>query len=239
MEISILARNDSWKRRKTKITLNFFMNIDLIYIWSCQDWWDVSKLAKAGVTGLSPKLITSFLKEFECLFAFNYLGSQVFPMIIEFLQWIVVFTSFFLNISDFFIQQSVFKIFDDTLVLDAAENVCKLQNSIEESRTTNGKKWDFLTMEQTKCKNLSEDQLKKPMANGVKNSQFQLWTTLEKLSRHNKVVYDNLMRKSRSLLGKMSALTGRKTWRPLYWHEMTAGKGEKQKSRWIFSWTLT
>ena len=143
METSILARNDSWKRRKTKITLNFFMNIDLIYIWSCQNWWDVYKLANAGVTGLTPKLITSFLKGFECFIAFTYLGSQVFPMIIEFLQWIVVFTYFFLNISDFFIQQSVFKIFDDTLVLDAAENVCKLQNSIEESRTTNGKSGIF------------------------------------------------------------------------------------------------
>ena len=39
------------------------------------------------------------------------------------------------------------------------------------------------------------------------------------------------MRKSKSLLGIMKVLTGRKTWRPLYWHEMTAGKEEKQKSR--------
>ena len=60
-------------------------------------------------------------------------------MIIKFLQWNVVFASFFLYISDFFIQQSVFKIFDDTLVLDAAENVCNIQNSIEQIRTTNGK----------------------------------------------------------------------------------------------------
>ena len=163
METSILARNDSWKRRKTKIAQNFSMNIDLCSIWSCQDWWDVYKLANAGVTGLTPKLISSFLKGFECFIAFNYLGSQVFPMIIEFLQWNVVFTSSFLNISDFFKQQSVFKISDDTLMLDAAEKDCKFQKSIEESRTTVGRKGDFLTMEPTKCKNLFKDQLKKTL----------------------------------------------------------------------------
>ena len=42
-------------------------------------------------------------------------------MIIEFLQWNVVFASFFLYISDFFIQQSVFKTFADILVLDASQ----------------------------------------------------------------------------------------------------------------------
>ena len=170
------------------------------------------KLVQVGVTGLTPKLIKLFLKGIECFLAFTYHRSQAFPVIFEILQWNVVFTSFFLNISDFFIQQSVFKIFDDTLVLDAAENVCKLQNSIEESRTTNGKKWDFLTMEQTKCKNLSKDQLKKPMANGVKNSQFQLWVTLEKLSRDNSVYdYDNLMRQPESLLGKQQYKWSKKT----------------------------
>ena len=46
-------------------------------------------------------------------------------------------------------------------MLDAAENVCKIQKSIEQSRTTVGKKGDFLTIEQTICKKLSKDQLKK------------------------------------------------------------------------------
>ena len=38
METSILAPNDSWKRRETKITQNFSMNTDLNYNWSSQDW---------------------------------------------------------------------------------------------------------------------------------------------------------------------------------------------------------
>ena len=82
-------------------------------------------------------------------------------MIFEILQWNVVFTSFFLNISDFRIQQSFFKIFGKTLLLDAAENASKLQNSIEESRRTVGKKGDFVTIQQTKSKKLSKDQVKK------------------------------------------------------------------------------
>ena len=170
------------------------------------------KLVQVGVTGLTPKLIKFFLKGIECFIAFTYHRSQAFPVIFEILQWNVVSNSLFLLFSDFRIQQSIFKIFDITLALDAAEKVCILQNSIEGSRTTVGKEGDFLTMEQTKCKNLSKDQLKKTSGKWSKNSHFQLWVTLEKLSRDNSVYdYDNLMRQPESLLGKQQYKWSKKT----------------------------
>ena len=69
-------------------------------------------------------------------------------------------------------QKSVLKIFDDTLVLDATENVCKFQNSKDESRTKVGKKGDFLTTEQIKCKILSKDELKKHCGKRSKKQPF-------------------------------------------------------------------
>ena len=80
-----------------------------------------------------------------------------------------MFPSFFLFIFDFRIQQIIFKIFEDTLVLDAAEKSFILQNSIGENQTTAGKKGDSLTMKQTTCKIVSEDQLKKQYGKLSKN----------------------------------------------------------------------
>ena len=75
-------------------------------------------------------------------------------------------------------QQSIFKFFDNTLALDAAERFCILQNSIKESRTTVGKKGDFLTMEQTKSKTFSNDQSRK---------HYGTWSKKQPLSTLNHV----------------------------------------------------
>ena len=105
---------------------------------------------------------------------------------------------FFLYISDFRIQQSIFKTPDNTLVLDPAEKACNLQNTIEENRKTVGKTGDFLTMEQTKCKNFSKDQLKKHYGEwSKKTATFKFESRWRKTSRDNNVYdYDKLMRKS-------------------------------------------
>ena len=95
METSILAPNVSWKRRKTKITQNFSMNIDLNYIWYCQDWWGGIQTGTGWSDRSNTKTEDFFPKGFKCFFAFNYHGSQVFPVIIEILQSNVVFPSFF------------------------------------------------------------------------------------------------------------------------------------------------
>ena len=95
MDTSILARNDSWKRRKTKITQSFSMNIHLIYIWYCQDWWGGIQSGTGWSDRSNTKTDNFFWKAFECFFAFNYHGSQVFPVIIEILQSNVMFPSFF------------------------------------------------------------------------------------------------------------------------------------------------
>ena len=151
-----------------------------------------------------------------------------------------------------------------------------------EAKQQFGKRESFLLWNTLNVKFCPRTSWKNTMANGTKNNRFQKWVMLEKASRYNNVNnHDNLMRKSRTILGKYQVkwsekqllsflsrvrkiiatkhgirlwqpneeinklvrkkkcLNGTKTWRPLYWHQMTAGSKEKQKSRRNFPLTMT
>ena len=140
----------------------------------------VYKVVQTGITGLTPKLKTFFPNWFEFFIAFSYHGSQAFPVIFKKLQQNVVFILSFLYISDFLIQQFFFKFSNNILVLDATENVCKLENSTGKIRRSVGEKGDSLTTEQNKCTFLSEDKLKKFYGKWSKN---QLLSTLSHVGK--------------------------------------------------------